>query len=59
VGDPIYKREMKNIHPIELDRLFLHATDLTIQLPSGVETTFHAPLPEELEQVLASLSRNV
>ncbi len=56
VGDPLYTRKMKHIHPISLDRLFLHATELTIALPSGEEKTFTAPLPRELETVLQSLS---
>ncbi|HBL40007.1 TPA: RluA family pseudouridine synthase [Candidatus Uhrbacteria bacterium] len=56
VGDTLYTRKMKNIHPIPLNRLFLHAAELMITLPSGEEKTFTASLPEELETVLESLS---
>ncbi len=58
VGDPLYKKkQMTNIRPIKLDRLFLHAAKLTIELPSGETKTFEAPLPTELEELLESLSK--
>ncbi len=53
VGDRLYKKTyMKNIRPIELNRIFLHAHALTINLMNGEEKTFTAPLPNELEQIL-------
>lgn len=58
VGDGLYKKkQMKNINPIELDRLFLHAAKLTITLPGGETKTFEAPLPEELENLLNDLRK--
>lgn len=58
VGDPLYKKkQMKNIRPIALDRLFLHAHKLTITLPSGEEQTFTSPIPEELTALLEALPR--
>ena len=57
VGDTLYrKRHMKHIREIPLGRLFLHASELTITLPSGETRTFTAPLPDQLEDVLQSLT---
>jgi len=54
VGDKLYKKShMKNIRPIELNRIFLHAHALTIKLLNGEEKTFTAPLPDELEHILS------
>ncbi len=53
VGDKLYFH--KGVKGIGLDRLFLHAKELTITLPSGEEKTFTAPLPLELQSVLNSL----
>lgn len=54
VGDKLYKKaHMKNIRPIELNRIFLHAHALTIKLMNGEEQTFSAPLPVELEHILS------
>jgi len=52
-GDTLYRR--KDIKPIVLPRLFLHARSLTIDLPSGERRTFEAPLPKELEDALDNL----
>lgn len=58
VGDPLYKKkQMTNIRPIALDRLFLHAAKLTIELPSGETKTFEAPLPSELTDLLNKLKK--
>lgn len=58
VGDPLYrKKRMKNIHPIELNRVFLHAAKLTLELPSGQTRTFGAPLPPELGAILKTLPK--
>lgn len=56
VGDPLYARRLRKIRPLELTRPFLHASELRITLPSGTEKTFVAPLPEELHEVIKSLS---
>ena len=54
VGDVLYGRRKQSI---PLDRHFLHAYRLTILLPGHQEPmTFEAPLPDELEKVLADLS---
>lgn len=56
VGDPLYKKNyMKNIKPLPLPRLFLHAHKLTIPLPNGETKTFISPLPNELEKILEIL----
>ena len=52
-GDPIYGR---GAAPSRLTRLFLHAHQLTIQMPvSEQSATFEAPLPSDLATVLAAL----
>ena len=53
VGDVVYGRKS---HSVELDRHFLHAHRLKIVLP-GEKTPkiFEAPLPDDLERVLAEL----
>ncbi len=54
VGDKLYKKpHMKNIRPIELNRIFLHSHALTIKLMNGEEKTFSAALPPELEHILS------
>jgi 23S rRNA pseudouridine1911/1915/1917 synthase len=51
-GDRVYGRR----EPIvDLERQFLHAARLTFRLPSGRVETFEAPLPPELQVVLAGL----
>lgn len=53
VGDVIYGTRKSSI---ELDRHFLHAAQLIIQLPGEKQPrTFDAPLPPELEKVLQDL----
>ena len=53
VGDTLYGRKKPSL-PIA--RHFLHATRLTLRLPSsGEERTFTAELPEELSSVLREL----
>lgn len=57
VGDKLYrKKRMKNIRPIEMDRVFLHANKLGFRLPDGTEKMFESPLPEELENLLPTLA---
>ena len=54
-GDTVYGRRHATI-PVE--RHFLHAARLTIRIPGESEPrTFEAPLPDELERVLADLRR--
>lgn len=51
VGDTVYGRRKPSL---PLERHFLHAWRLTIQLPGeAAPRTFEAPLPPELEQALA------
>jgi 23S rRNA pseudouridine1911/1915/1917 synthase len=53
VGDEVYGRKKP---PIKIARHFLHAYRLKIILPEEKEPRlFEAPLPQELEQVLAAL----
>ena len=53
VGDDVYGRKKSSV---EIDRHFLHAYRLKIVLPvEKAPRIFEAPLPVELEQVLASL----
>ncbi|MCP4139215.1 MAG: RluA family pseudouridine synthase [Chloroflexi bacterium] len=52
-GDTLYGRRKQKV---KVPRQFLHAARLTIILPKEKEArTFEAPLPEELENVLAEL----
>ncbi len=57
VGDKLYKVKGMKFRPIELDRLFLHATKLTLRLMNGHEKTFETGLPNELERLLRSLKK--
>lgn len=54
-GDTLYKQKSQKL--MEMGRLFLHARELTIMLPSGEEKTFTAPLPEELQEVLKDIPK--
>lgn len=54
-GDPLYGKRARSQTPPGLSRLFLHATKLTVRLPSGKEKTFESPLPPNLMAVLAAL----
>jgi 23S rRNA pseudouridine1911/1915/1917 synthase len=55
VGDKIYGRKKTSV---DIDRHFLHASRLKIILPGETEPrNFEAPLPDELENVLAALRR--
>jgi len=54
-GDTLYR--IRGMKPMDIGRLFLHARELTITLPDGVETLFEAPLPAALEQVLADIPK--
>lgn len=52
-GDKLYVR--RGLKPLVLDRLFLHARELSLTLPNGEHKTFSAPLPSQLTQVLSEL----
>jgi len=56
VGDTIYGFRKQRI---KMKRLFLHASQLQVDQPTtGERLTFHAPLPDHLENVLSKLRRN-
>ncbi|MBU0646281.1 RluA family pseudouridine synthase [Patescibacteria group bacterium] len=58
VGDKLYaKRNMKNIKPLEMNRLFLHAAKLSLNLMDGSRQTFEVPLPAELKSILTTLPK--
>ncbi len=58
VGDKLYKKkQMKNIRPIKLNRIFLHAHKLTLTLKNGIRQTFTSPLPNELQEILSKLPK--
>lgn len=50
IGDPVYGHEVKG-----LDRMFLHAHQLELTLPSRQRKVFAAPLPAELQDYLDRL----
>lgn len=56
VGDRLYAH--RGVKPGKIDRLFLHAKELTITLPNGEEKTFTAPLPKTLTDFLATLKKH-
>jgi 23S rRNA pseudouridine1911/1915/1917 synthase len=53
VGDSLYGRTRDAIPG--LDRQFLHASELAIELPDGTPMRFRSPLPDELQRVLDDL----
>src|SRR5574341_442598 len=55
-GDSLYTTPRSvNVKLPGLQRQFLHASRLTLVLPSGTTRTFDSPLPPDLANVLASL----
>lgn len=54
VGDTLYRLRGHKVR--DIGRLFLHARELTITLPSGEKKTFNAPIPEALQAVLDDVS---
>lgn len=54
VGDTLYRMRGHKVR--DIGRLFLHARELTINLPSGERQTFTAPIPVELERVLEDVA---
>lgn len=59
VGDSMYSTPRAvNLKLPGLERQFLHATRLTLTLPSGETKTFESPLPPDLANALAFLRAN-
>ena len=56
VGDVVYGRPCGGRLPV-VPRHFLHAARLGFGLPDGRRVAFEAPLPEDLETVLAAVER--
>ncbi len=55
VGDPVYGRRKSSV---ELNRQFLHAARITVQLPGEKTTrTFEAPLSPDLDDVLEEIRK--
>ncbi len=55
-GDKLYRfKDQKD--PEGLERQFLHAKSIKINIPGGGEKTFTAPLPDDLENTLNRLSK--
>lgn len=55
VGDTLYRVRGQKLR--DIGRLFLHARELTITLPSQERMTFEAELPQELEAVLEDVAK--
>ena len=55
VGDTLYRLKGHKVR--DIGRLFLHARELTITLPSHEKKTFSAPLPSRLQAVLDEVSK--
>ncbi len=53
VGDNLYT--IRGLKVRNIGRLFLHASSLSLTLPNGEELNIEAPLPKELNDVLASI----
>tara|TARA_B100001971_G_C18112426_1_gene494938 strand:- start:126 stop:821 length:696 start_codon:yes stop_codon:yes gene_type:complete len=53
-GDKLYAFKNQPV-PEGLERQFLHATSLSIALPSGTSKEFHSELPQDLKTVLESI----
>lgn len=56
VGDITYGDKQR---PRGLSRQFLHAASLTLTLPSGTVKTFHSTLPNDLEEFLLQLKKQL
>lgn len=54
VGDKIYSFKNQGA-PKNLSRLFLHASFLEINLPSGEKKQFNSPFPQSLREIVAGL----
>ena len=56
VGDKLYKSSKSaRSAKLQLDRVFLHAKQLTVNLPNGERRAFEAPMPKELQNLLSQL----
>lgn len=47
VGDPVYSLQGRSLQNLQKGRMFLHAAELEITIPSGERKTFTAELPED------------
>lgn len=56
VGDDLYGPR-KKVHLDGLERMFLHAANITFPTRKGKEVTIEAPLPEELARALEQLCK--
>ena len=54
VGDPLYGDQARQR---DFPRLMLHAQRLTLQLPSGVDLTVAAPIPESFQALLEETTK--
>ncbi len=58
-GDKLYKKKyIRHVKQVDIGRIFLHATQLTIALANGDRQTFNSPLPKELQTILDALPKN-
>jgi 23S rRNA pseudouridine1911/1915/1917 synthase len=53
-GDKKYGHR-SSLMPLNLNRHFLHAAELTVVLPNGQKRTFNSPLPPELVEIMDGL----
>jgi 23S rRNA pseudouridine1911/1915/1917 synthase len=56
VGDPKYASPKLLASTPELQRQFLHASELRITLPDGQNKAFHSELPPDLQSFLKNRS---
>lgn len=58
VGDTLYtKKHMKHVRRLEMDRIFLHAHELTFSDLLGERCTFRSNLPDDLQTILDTQTR--
>lgn len=61
VGDTLYRKSdgggMRHIRAVNIGRVFLHASSLSVERLDGTRQTFTAPLPEDLQEMLKNLPR--
>jgi 23S rRNA pseudouridine1911/1915/1917 synthase len=55
IGDNLYGKQIRDGHIPAAKRQFLHASAITITLPSGNIKTFRSPLPPDLQIILDEL----
>lgn len=57
VGDKLYQLKKMKYRQIQINRIFLHATSLSLKLPSGKIKSFKSPLPDDLQLLLRNLNK--